>query len=476
MQRSGMATPRRAAIARGLLVLAAVLLLPLAAILQTPRPSAAQSRTYDSLWAGPSYQDAGNILACANPSSPESMSSCFSTATQIGKGWSWVAMAADNLNVYFVSDDAGAVSCPISDLGENCTAILWNWTNARSVAAADGQLWIGFDSGKIYRCPATIPWSVETGVPSQCVLLNDAGDRSVRSLLIANGRLYAGLGIYKNQGILWSCDPFATNACSNLDAYGDTWAGSLSAGGGYLWAGLASGVLWRCDPVKANACDNWWKTDSRLQSVSYGQGTVYAAAGEGTCAGNHNTNCPGSVLACPATSSNACITLLPEIDGGSPFSVAAGAGGAFSSNAPGRYFFNTVAFTNTWGNDGHNLRAMAYLLYVPAGGPVGVGGVSLTVKSAAALSKNLTKRCKDGKNPKATVTVTGPNDVAKTMKVGMCDLVKGGILKTTVDLLDPGAYTVTVQARKHSGQASFTIEQDTTKPVNVTLTRGSKGG
>jgi hypothetical protein len=62
------------------------------------------------------------------------------------------------------------------------------------------------------------------------------------------------------------------------------------------------------------------------------------------------------------------------------------------------------------------------------------------------------------------------------MKVGACALVKNGAMQHRVDLLDPGDYTVTVQAGKHSGTASFTIVQDKTKTVNVKLTRGTTGG
>ena len=115
----------RAQVARTVLVvLAVLLLLPVVTTLPFPRGRAAQSVTQDSLWAAPSAQEAGGIGACANPSSPDSLAACFSSITKIGTDWTWVAIAADSRNVYFASDDAGAVSCPISDLGDNCSPIL----------------------------------------------------------------------------------------------------------------------------------------------------------------------------------------------------------------------------------------------------------------------------------------------------------------------------------------------------------------
>jgi hypothetical protein len=456
---------RWAPIARGVLLLAAILLLPLAAMLQAPRESAAQSAGQDSLWAVTQHNSKTSIGVCANPSSPASLSGCFSSATSVWQGEYNQAVATDGVNVYFVGLNGG-LSCPIADLGANCTTIMaggWGSTGqtVSSIAAANGQIWIGQQSGKIYRCPANLPYAKGHTMPSQCVLLDDSGDRPVTSLLLANGRLYVGLyytGIeQQNQGLLWSCSPDTVNACSTLDSYGHTGAFSLAAGGGYLWAGLGNGIIWRCDLNAANACANWEQSGGDVNSLSYnGQGTLYAAIDAGK----------GPVWSCPTAYANGCSNVLSNVDG---WSVAAGAGSVFSSSYHNELYYGTSQFSASSGFWSDSL-----LLYLPADGPVGVGGVSMTVEAKAmALSQKLVKRCdKPGRTARATVTVTGPNGFTKTMKVGACDLVKSGAMQHRVDLLDIGPYTVSVQAGKHSGEASFTVEPDRTTRVNLKLTRG----
>jgi hypothetical protein len=459
---------RCAPIARGVLVLAAVLLLPLAATLQAPQQTTAQTATQDSLWAVPANANQQTeIAACADPSSPPSLSGCFGSAAST---WLWpfnAAIATDGVNVYFASNSDGALSCPIADLGANCTRIMAGpWPNESShsvlsLAAADGQIWIGQTNGGIYRCPANLPYVEQDTAPSQCVLLDDAGARAVESLLLANGRLYAGLhsaGFSKEkQGLLWSCPPDTVDACFILDSYGDTWASTLAAGGGYLWAGLENGIIWRCDLNAANACSTWEQAGGAVNSISYdgdGQGTLYAAI--------HRTN--GVIWSCPTADKNACSTMISNVNG---VSVAAGAGGVFSSTYDGLQFGTSPFTASIMGSFVPSL-----LLYLPADGPAGVGGVTVKM-SAKSLSKQFEKRChKPGRTGRATITVTGPHDFAKTMKVGACALVKNGAMQHRVDLLDPGQYTVTAKAGKHTGEASFTIVQDRTKPVNVKLTRG----
>ncbi|MGI9252531.1 MAG: hypothetical protein ACR2J8_02200 [Thermomicrobiales bacterium] len=475
MKRPGGTTLRRAAIARGLLALAAAVLLPLAALLQLPRQGAAQSAGQDSLWVG-WHSMHSDIGVCGNPSSPAALASCFSTTID-AQGVDILAMATDGVNVYYAGKDGG-LSCPIADLGANCTHIMagpWG-DDVTSLAAEDGQIWIGQKDGKIYRCPANLPYTSQSGMPASCLLLDDAGNRSVDSLLLANGRLYAGLsqvsGPYqdKDHGILWSCDPQNRNGCNNLDTYGNTTANSLAAGGGYLWAGLENGIIWRCSLNATNACANWDDAGDVVNSISYdGQGALYAAIY------NPNNNLKGTIWTCSTATANGCSDLL-TVD--SAYAVAAGAGSVFSStssfkmrngNHDAQIHFGTEKF------DLADEDANPLLLYIPAAGPAGVGGVEVNV-SAGALGQKLGNRCEAGRNPKAIVTVEGPQGFSKTLKVGACGLVKGGTHTRTLDLLDPGAYTVTVQAFKRRGQVRFTIEENTTKPVNVTLARGSNGG
>jgi hypothetical protein len=442
-------------------------------MLQPPRESVAQSAGQDYLWAGSAN---GAIGVCADPSSSAALSGCFASAASNSSR----ALATDGVNVYSASDNGG-LSCPIVDLGANCTPIMagpWptsrrssNWVT--SLAAANGQIWIGQTNGEIYRCPANLPYVEQNTAPSQCVLLDDAGKRPVDSLLLANGRLYAGLGNYRAddgkamQGLLWSCSPDTVNACSTLDSYGWTTADSLAAGGGYLWAGLGNGIVWRCDLNAENACANWEKAGGEVASLSYdGQGILYAAIESS----NSNSNHPNGVIwSCPTAYANGCSNVISGVDGRQ---VAAGAGSVFSSTWSDGLHFGTSPFTaaNTtaWKN--------SPLLYLPADGLAGVGGVSVKM-SATSLSKKIERRCNQpGRTARATVTVTGPNDFTKTMKVGACALVKSGSMTHRVDLLDPGQYTVTAKAGKHTGEANVTIVQDRTRPVSVKLTRGTTGG
>ncbi|MFM9106876.1 MAG: hypothetical protein ACKOWF_09270, partial [Chloroflexota bacterium] len=212
-----MGNRRMGTIARGLLVVAALALLPLAGLGpgQGPRPVAAQTTSQDSLWAAvirmtdstnttyPSYYG-----ACANPSSSAALAGCFSSLTSIGS-FELVAMATDGVNVYYATYQNGGYSCPIAALGANCVRIMAGpWGSGSggvySLAAYDGQIWIGQKNGQIYRCPANIPDASQSSAPADCVLLDQAG-LAVQSLLLANGTLYAGLaGTKKSQGILWS--------------------------------------------------------------------------------------------------------------------------------------------------------------------------------------------------------------------------------------------------------------------------------
>ncbi|MGI9252399.1 MAG: hypothetical protein ACR2J8_01525, partial [Thermomicrobiales bacterium] len=410
----------------------------------------------DSLWAG--Y--GSKLAACASPATAASLAGCFSAPESIGID-KISAVTTDGVNVYFATLKNGGWSCPIAGLGTNCTHIMagaWpSGENVKSLAAADGMLWIGQNDGEIYRCAANIPYASQSTMPDGCVLLDDAETRSVDSLLLANGRLYAGLAASalneKSQGILWSCDPQAVNSCENLDYYGTTVALSLAAGGGYLWAGLDNGIIWRCNLDTANHCDNWEKAGGRIDSVSYdGRGTLYAAVEVSN----------GVIWSCPTASANGCSTVLSNVAGSS---VAAGAGGVFSSTTAGLYF-GASAFTAASDTlDG------ADLLYVPARGMSGVGDVAVTVRGGK-WTERLGKRCASGGgSPKATVRVTGPHGLDKTQVVNLCRLQAGGSVKKTFTMLDPGAYTVTARTKKVGGSGSFTVEKDRTGKVTVRMTR-----
>ena len=83
-----------------------------------------------------------------------------------------------------------------------------------------------------------------------CVQFDDAVNRKIYSLVLANGRLYAGLGRDRSKnGLIWNCDPITANSCDDFNNPGKTDANALAVGAGapgYFWAGLDNGIIWRC--------------------------------------------------------------------------------------------------------------------------------------------------------------------------------------------------------------------------------------
>ena len=438
------------------LLLLVALLLPTVGMFPAQQESAAQEGGTDYLWAGHSTI----IGACASPSSAESLANCFSQGV-VGPSSHITAMATDGTNVYFASQFNGGLSCPVDEFGQNCTQIMtgpWpSGSNAvvNALVVADGQLWIGQGDGKIYRCPANLPYVDQSNAPQECVLLDDAGNRPVFSLLLANGRLYAGLnhGEFGAEGLLWSCDAQQVNACETLDAYGATAANSLVAGGGYLWAGLDNGILWRCDLNAVNSCKNWDTAGTSILTLSYdGQNTMYAAL----------TGTSGSIWSCPIDVENSCGTVRGPVNA---TSVAAGAGGVFSSSSHDIAFGTTLyssLVTPSYGN--------ADLLYIPAEGLPAVGGVDLSVRLDK-WSHRIGRHCDaEGEGKKqARVTITGPNGIKKSLTTDLCALRPDGTLEHTFDLLDSGPHTIKVRARGFIGKAKAHVEGNATIAVTLRL-------
>jgi len=148
-------------------------------------------------------------------------------------------------------------------------------------------------------------------------------------------------------------------------------------------------------------------------------------------------------------------------------SVAAGAGSVFSSASPGGLHYGTSSFTATNANTWQSSN----LLYLPAGGTVGVGAVKVTM-SANRLNHRLEKRCVRTpaiRTRAASVRITGPNTFAKTLRFDACALLNAAAVVKTFDLLDPGDHTVTVKVGKRSRQATFTVNPDRTTKVNLKL-------
>ena len=141
----------------------------------------------------------------------------------------------------------------------------------------------------------------------------------------------------------------------------------------------------------------------------------------------------------------------------------------FSSTTNGIYRYGIAEFTQSGGMQ----WGRAFLLYVPAGGPSGVGGAKVSV-SAKGLAGSIERRCRS--NPSARrnridLAVTGPGGFSKTLKMGLCQLRGRPAISTTLNLPDPGNYTVTATTRKHHGTATFTVKPNRTGAVRVSLAR-----
>ncbi|MGI9252354.1 MAG: hypothetical protein ACR2J8_01300, partial [Thermomicrobiales bacterium] len=213
-----------------MLLLAALLLLPLAATLQMPRESAAQSAGQDSLWAAA----AGSVGVCADPTSSTALSGCFASATTTWPATSTVGIGTNGENVVILSRNDGGLVCPVTDLGANCTRVMaggWNGSFNRSLAVDTmGNLWIGQDNGYIYRCQSGLPYIKQDTAPTGCILMDKVG-QPVDSLLYTPGIstdieqmyiLYAGLrstGSGKSlvPGKLLKCSWARTNDCTAID-------------------------------------------------------------------------------------------------------------------------------------------------------------------------------------------------------------------------------------------------------------------
>lgn len=409
----------------------------------------------DSLWAASN----SSIEACVDPTSPASLAGCFGDPTDnhdIGN------VTTDGVNVYARRDGGGAWSCPIAGAGSGCVPVSGGpWgslpTSMRYYAAADGLLWIGQANGQIYRCPSDLPWQDQTDAPAACVLLDDAGGPRVKSLLLANSRLYAGL----SNGIVWSCDPYAVDACTDLDDAGSTNVLSLAAGAGYLWAGLQNGIIWRCDPYVVNRCERWDTGGLAIQSLSYdGAGTLYAAVGSKSSLSDPDN---GAIWSCPVATRDACAPVVDHVTG---MSVAAGAGSVFSSNFNGDgtpLFFGATPFSGAdgqWGN--------TQLLYIPATGPVGLGAVHARVRFPEA-AKRLAARCADGVPHLARVRVTGPHGFRWKRTVDICQVRNPRMPELRLGLLDPGSYRVRIRTEKHAAEATVNVLEETTHRITLQL-------
>ena len=388
----------------------------------------------NTLWAA----SGGNVGVCESPESGTALDTCFGAPAGRWRDNSVSAVATDGSNVYFAGT-GGGLSCPVSGRGTDCTRIMagpWDGSHVMALAASNGQLWIGQKDGKIYRCPANLPYQARSTKPDECVLLDDAVNRPVSSLLLANDTLYAGLGTYKKEALLWSCLPNSPNRCQDLDHPGNKTVLSLAAGGGYLWAGLdGGGPLWRCDLDK-EGCDDW-RQGGPIISVSYdGRGTLYTFIETMLSLSTY-----GAVLACSTAEKNTCSTVLRNAY--EPKMVAAAADRVYASTCDKRPLYvgspprSLSVEAPPYSQSTRDDWCQALMLHVPAEGPLGVGGIDVRVKPGPVPGRAYRRA-----SSTARVTVDGRHGVSVTRTIR---LRNGLPTLEQFDLLDPGRYRVTLR-------------------------------
>lgn len=151
------------------------------------RPVGATTPEVDALWA--QAPDNSNLSVCQDPTSTAS-GGCFGPTSliPIDKTNGIYQPATDGTNVYLGSQPG--YSCPASDYGQNCTKTQVGWGGfiPTTIAAADGNIWIGSGtggaaSGLIYKCPSDLPYTNASSDPADCVELDDAGNRNINALV-----------------------------------------------------------------------------------------------------------------------------------------------------------------------------------------------------------------------------------------------------------------------------------------------------
>lgn len=452
--------------------------------------SRASGQVTDALWAW--SLDNSSISVCQNPTDPASISSCFAAATQIAgvseSSTNGYLIVTDGTNVYM-----GDYRCPVADFGQNCTKtqIGWGGFVPASIAAANGYLWLGSpDSMSIYRCPSNLPFTNATSMPTECELLAtpnvpySSKSLGVYELVYANGKLYVGVASSNGSSpsYLFSCDPNQTQDCtlldmiedqvSKLDGYCYGGINALAVGSGYVWVGLIhtcdshKNLLLRCDPVAPNSCQTWDTPAEAIGSLADdGQGNLRAAVRNPDPPLINPTSNDDVVWSCPTTSANSCTNVLRSVQA---WWVTAGAGHGFSSiddgksNPPifyeGTPYQQSVAMISP---------AVPQIVYVPAGGAVGLGGVKVNISPPAA---KVARVCAWRGTLPATIHVKGPHKLNMTRRFNLCD-GRSWVRKPTrhFNLLHPGTYSVRVRSSEFSGTAEVEVTANRTARLAVKL-------
>ena len=446
-------------------------------------PHARAQTAQDTLWAW----DQVTASACSNPLAATDLSGCFGPFAETSP--TGQIITTDGINVYAAtSKDGWGYSCPISGAGAGCTKILVGPFGGSSVfvdnvinaiVAANGYIWTAQNNGNIWRCPNNVPWTGSIPTTSEeinatgCVELDDAGSRDPTSLSLVNGTLYVGLSATDTKSaLIWSCPSMTENACATLDNPGVNTVYSLTAGAGYLWAGLANGIVWRCDLLIANSCTTWDKAGQSIRGIAYdGQGTLGIMI---------EYPDPSTLWSCPTSNPNSCTTLVQPQSGFKPFlrGVAAGEGNVWGSgtlSSSGDYFTIWSGSAQVYSQSNSNTYGPS-LLYVPAGGLTTNGSASVNMPfsgDAARLSKYCSKQ---GRRAMANVSVSGPYGMKVKRRVNLCKYFDANAGQSEIEFsaLDFGQYRVTVQSRSFYGQADFVLNDNNVQDVSVALRKKRK--
>lgn len=179
-----------------------------------------------------------------------------------------------------------------------------------------------------------------------------------------------------------------------------------------------------------------------MEDISYdGEGTIYAAV---AWTGSGQKNKTPVLWSCETASANGCSSVLL---GNNVWEVEAGAGGVFSLTGDAWVTpIRDIRFgSGTFSHPPTPAQTSPHILYVPAGGTAGVGGIAVHARIPS-LGPRITDRCAgSAPYPKAMVRVKGPYGYRRDLMLKVCDLAGGSLVRRVFPFLDAGAYVVKVR-------------------------------
>jgi hypothetical protein len=160
-----------------------------------------------------------------------------------------------NSGILWSCDPNAANSCTNLDNAGKNTSIL-------SLVYGDNRLYAGLEGG--------ILWSCEPNTKDQCHTLDTAGG-DIAVLAYGDGRLY--VGINDANKTLWNCDPYVINNCQDITKLTFNYISMLYANS-RIYVGTNQGLLYSCDPAATNPCTSFRHPLTATQSGLQATGTT----------------------------------------------------------------------------------------------------------------------------------------------------------------------------------------------------------